>query len=215
MPGGVKGSLNSSYTACRACLRRCWKWFHCHHPVSGVVLVLQEEFQVLCLGLSGSGKTTLLRHLTGETPSLEEPTTGFNMKTLPLSTLYPATGLKGKSISLKELGGSTSIRPFWNHYFHDKHAILFVVNAASGESDMQASKAVLEDVLQDPQLTTKPCLIVGTHSDKPGAWNEGQIEALFSSVMSSRRWACRCCCALSEAQVKDALQILVDLIVDK
>jgi len=123
------------------------------------------------------------------------PTQGFFLKTLPLSTVYSAStdsvkkaaqfsGLQGKSISLKELGGSMSVRRFWGNYFEDKHAILFVVNAAASETEMTASKAVLKEVLQDPQLPDKPVLILGTRADIPGARTSAQLESFFADVFS-------------------------------
>ena len=191
---------------------------HCTRNVQGLVLVLREEYTILCLGLSRSGKTTLLQHLVGEDcgSRIACPTTGFNMKTIPLSSLFPeADLLAGRSVSFKEIGGSKSVRPFWNHYYQDKNAILFVVDAASGDKDINLAKQVLKEVLSDPELDHKPCLIVGTHFDMDGARDASQLEALFSDVMSCRKWSVRVCCAFNEKQVKSVLGVLIDLIIEK
>lgn len=170
------------------------------------------------------------------------PTKGFNMKTLPLSSVYSAStdsvkkasqfpGLQGKSISLKELGGSMSVRRFWGNYFQDKHAILFVVNSAASDSEMTASKVVLKEVLQDDQLWNKPCIILGTHADCPGAKTSSQLESFFADafkttvsvkqkqdskelLQDNRKWAVRCCCSFNVHQVKGSIEILVDLILE-
>lgn len=214
--------------------------------MTGLILVVQDDFKIICLGLSGSGKTTVLQKLAGESPTMEEgyPTTGFNMKTMPLSTVYSAStdsvkkaaqlpGLQGKSISLKELGGSMSVRRFWGNYFQDKHAILFVVNAAASDSEMTASKSVLKEVLQDVQLVNKPVLILGTHADCPGARSTSQLESFFADafkasltakhkkdtsttevkeLIDQRKWCVRCCCSFNVHQVKGSIETLVDLI---
>ena len=186
----------------------------------GLVLVLQEheeEYTILCLGLSRSGKTTLLQHLVGESPAAAgDPTTGFNMKTIPLSNLYPETGvLAGKSISVKEIGGSKAVRPFWSNYFQNKHAIMFVVNSAASDQELQTSKHVLIDVLADQRLRDKPFLIVGTHSDVAGARDAAQLQQFFSDVMRNQRWSARSCCAFNGEQVKSVLQVLIELILQK
>jgi GTPase SAR1 family protein len=171
------------------------------------------------------------------------PTTGFNMKTMPLSTLYSTStdsvkraaqfsGLQNKSISLKELGGSMSVRRFWGHYFQDKHAVLFVVNASASDSEITASKSVLKEVLQDEQLINKPVLILGTHADCPGARSSSQLESFFADAFKvdmttkrkketefkestdSRKWSVRCCCSFNVHQVKESIETLVDLIIE-
>lgn len=188
----------------------------------GLVLVLQEhedEYAILCLGLSRSGKTTLLQHLVGESPAgatATDPTTGFNMKTIPLSNLYPETGvMAGKSLSVKEIGGSKAVRPFWSNYFQNKHAIMFVVNSAASDQELQTSKNALIDVLADQRVKDKPFLIVGTHSDVAGARDAAQLQQFFSDVMRNQCWSARSCCSFNEEQVKSVLQVLIDLIIEK
>ena len=124
-----------------------------------------------------------------------------------------------------------SVRRFWGNYFQDKHAILFVVNAAASDSEMTASKVVLKEVLQDDQLRNKPCLILGTHADCPGAKTSSQLESFFADafkttvsvkqkqdskeiLQDNRKWAVRCCCSFNVHQVKGSIEILVDLILE-
>lgn len=159
---------------------------------------------MLCLGLSGVGKTTLLSNLVDEPMIKSEPTTGFNIKTLPL---------KNTVLSIKELGGSLRIQPFWDHYFSNKHAILFVVNANDSESELCAAKNTLESVFSDVRLKSKPCLILGTHGDLDGSRRPEDIETIFSSIMGGRKWCVFCCSAYDRAQIITAFEILIDLMV--
>ena len=54
-----------------------------------------KEAKILVLGLDNAGKTTLLKYLSSEAPStVEEPTKGFNVKTVVKD------GFKLKSIFL-------------------------------------------------------------------------------------------------------------------
>lgn len=101
------------------------------------MFVLRDQYNVLCLGLTGAGKSTILAQLVGEAHSHLEPTNGFNIKTLPVNDTV---------ISIKELGGSCRIQPFWECYFNEKNAILFVVNAAASEDELKTSRDILKKV---------------------------------------------------------------------
>lgn len=135
-----------------------------------------------------------------------EPTTGFNIKTLPF---------KDTILSIKELGGSYSVQPFWINYFGNKHGILFVVDASAPECDLIASRDTLQSVLSDQRLKGKPCLIMGTHSDLKEARTPEVLEALFASVMQNRKWAMACCSAFNADEVRSALEMLIELMVAK
>lgn len=144
----------------------------CHKPISSLVLVLRNQYNVLCLGPTGVGKTLLLAQLVGEPLAHVEPTTGFNIKTLPF---------KDTVLSIKELGGSCGVQPFWDHYFNDKHGILFVVNASAPDSDLQAAREALAVVLSDSRLKGRPCLLMGTHSDLKEARHSAELEKVTSA----------------------------------
>ena len=182
-----------------------------------MVFLIQDEFRILCLGLSGSGKTTILDAITGHTVPIttDEPTSGFNIKTLPLTSLKCDSNLKGKSISFKELGGSKDVQQFWCNYFTNKNGVLFLINAVADETEFEASKEVLKQVLRDPELQGKPCLILGTHYDIQGAREASTIEREFAPIVGKRKWAIRVCCSFNAEQVKSALEVLIDLILDK
>ncbi|RWS04597.1 ADP ribosylation factor-like protein 1 [Dinothrombium tinctorium] len=198
MPG-VRDTLQCSFTACRVGFRKCWQWVQCHKPI---VFVIQEQYNVLCLGLSGAGKSTLLAQLVDEPLTETEPTTGFNMKTLPVKNVV---------ISIKELGGSRKVQPFWDHYFENKNAIVFVVDASSNEQELISARDVLKTVFTDARLKGKPCLIIGTHSDLDCAKKVEELETVFQPIMQSRKWRVYCCSALERIQVTGALEALIDL----
>ncbi|RWS21462.1 ADP ribosylation factor-like protein 1 [Leptotrombidium deliense] len=168
-----------------------------------MVFVLQRQYNVLCLGLSGAGKSAFLAQLVDEPLTTSEPTTGFNMKTLPV---------KNAVLSIKELGGSCSVQPFWDHYFENKNGIVYVVDASSSDEQLISARNVLRDVLTDPRLKGKPCFIIGTHSDIETSKSEHEIERIFSSIMQGRKWKVYCCCTLDRTQVTGALEALIDLI---
>ena len=174
MPG-VRQTLDCSFSACRMGFRRvltttdqfrqiitfsfqCWQFVLCHRPL---MIVIKDQYNVLCLGLSGSGKSTLLAQLVGDTTDNIEPTNGFNIKTLPI---------KDTVLSIKELGGSGRVQHFWDYYFADKNGLLFVVNSAANEDELRLARETLKTVLSNATMKGRPCLVLGTHSDLP----EGQ-----------------------------------------
>lgn len=171
------------------------------------MLVIEDnQYNVLCLGLSGAGKSTLLAQLVGDPVSQIEPTNGFNIKTLPF---------KNSILSVKEVGGSVVVKPFWDQYFGDKHGILFVVDASASEKDLDAARETLRVVLLDQRLEKKPCLVLGTHSDLKEARQSEELEAFFSTAVLNRRWALACCSAYDSEQIQNAFDLLIELIVDK
>ncbi|KAF8793887.1 ADP-ribosylation factor-like protein 15 [Argiope bruennichi] len=132
-------NVQIGFVACRIGMRKvgltvlAWALKVCYRPV----IIIRDQYQVLCLGLQGSGKTTALASLVGESVSNIEPTTGFNIKTLPL---------KDTIVDIKELGGSEIVRPFWNKYFEGQHGILYVIDAAADEEILKEAVKILQEV---------------------------------------------------------------------
>ncbi|KAF7492698.1 ADP-ribosylation factor-like protein 15 [Sarcoptes scabiei] len=197
---GIRDAFNCSVLACRSNLRKCWHFILCYKPQ---LFVSNDIYQVLCLGLSGSGKSTLLAQLVGENTTNIKPTNGFNIKTLPLN---------GIVLSVKELGGSERVQMFWANYYENKHALLFTVDIASNESIMQQSIETLRNILTNADLRGRPCMIIGTHNDKPEARTQRQIEQYFQTVMNGHKWKVFCCSALDRNSIMDAFAALIVLI---
>ncbi|KAH9506984.1 ADP-ribosylation factor-like protein 15 [Dermatophagoides farinae] len=205
---GVRNAFNCSFVACRSNLRKCWHFILCYKPQllsSSSTTTNEHQYQVLCLGLSGSGKSTLLAQLVGEQIGVDtiEPTEGFNIKTLPLN---------GIMLSIKELGGSERLQTFWSNYYENKHALLFIVNIASNETIMQQSLDTLRTILMNPGLRGRPCMIIGTHKDRPEARTEQQIEQYFQPLLNGHKWKIFCCSALDRKSIMDAFAALIVLI---
>lgn len=68
----------------------------------------EKEARILILGLDNAGKTTILYRLhLGEVVSTI-PTIGFNLETVTYKNI---------KFSVWDLGGQTSIRPYWRCYY--------------------------------------------------------------------------------------------------
>ncbi|KAK4392641.1 ADP-ribosylation factor 1, partial [Sesamum angolense] len=80
-----------------------------------------KEARILVLGLDNAGKTTILYRLQmGEVVSTI-PTIGFNVETMQYNNI---------KFQVWDLGGQTSIRPYWRCYFPNTQAIIYVVDSS-------------------------------------------------------------------------------------
>merc|ERR1711971_408418 len=91
-------------------------------------LLGSREMRILILGLDGAGKTTILYRLQAGEVVTTIPTIGFNVETVTYKNL---------KFQVWDLGGQTSIRPYWRCYYTNTDAIIYVVDSADSR-DQQA-----------------------------------------------------------------------------
>lgn len=133
-----------------------------------------KEVRILILGLDNAGKTTILCALAGggprrraalcrpavcadrlqvDEPITTVPTIGFNVETL---------NYKNVKFQVWDLGGQTSIRPYWRCYYPNTDAIVFVVDSADTDRLKIAKQelvAMLEArALPEPRLRSSAVL---------------------------------------------------------
>lgn len=193
----VMENIQIGLAGCRIAFRRCCKWLIC----SNQTVEPREQYEVLCLGLSGAGKSTALATLVGEPTEDIEPTSGFNIKTLPVNDTV---------LNIKELGGTDTIRPFWKQYFDGVHGILFVLDAASGDSSLKAARDTLKEVVSDAALKGKPCVILATHQDVDGTATMAQVEQLLQGILHGRKSVVLPCSRGERQCVLKGLETLTD-----
>ena len=80
-----------------------------------------REMRILILGLDGAGKTTILYRLQVGEVVTTIPTIGFNVEQVQYKNL---------SFQVWDLGGQTSIRPYWRCYYTNTDAVIYVVDSA-------------------------------------------------------------------------------------
>lgn len=79
------------------------------------------EFHFIQTGLDGAGKTTILYRLQVGEVVTTIPTIGFNVEQVTYKNL---------KFQVWDLGGQTSIRPYWRCYYSNTDAIIYVVDSA-------------------------------------------------------------------------------------
>ena len=119
-----------------------------------------KDAKILVLGLDNAGKTTLLKFLSSEAPSkIEEPTKGFNVKTIVKD---------GFKLNVWDIGGQSAIRTYWENYYDRTDALVFVVDS-SDDYRLDETTSVFKILLAEPKLAKVPILVFANKQDKNDA----------------------------------------------
>ena len=119
-----------------------------------------KEAKILVLGLDNAGKTTLLKFLSNDAPSkIEEPTKGFNVKTICK---------EGFKLNVWDIGGQSAIRTYWENYYDRTDALVFVVDS-SDDYRLDETTSVFKILLAEPKLEKIPILVFANKQDKSDA----------------------------------------------
>ncbi|KAL9267685.1 ADP-ribosylation factor 3-like protein [Drosera capensis] len=138
-----------------------------------------KEARILVLGLDNAGKTTILYRLQmGEVVSTI-PTIGFNVETVQYNNI---------KFQVWDLGGQTSIRPYWRCYFPNTQAIIYVVD--SSDTEIGRAKDEFHAILEEDELKGAVVLIFANKQDLPGALDDAAVtEALELHKIKNRQWS--------------------------
>ena len=139
----------------------------------------EKEARILVLGLDNAGKTTILYRLqVGEVVSTI-PTIGFNVETVQYKNI---------KFQVWDLGGQTSIRPYWRCYYPNTQAIIYVVDSTDAER-LDTTKEEFHAILDEDELRDALVLVFANKQDLPGALDEAKVaEALQLHKIKSRTW---------------------------
>lgn len=88
-----------------------------------------------------------------------------------------------------DLGGQTSIRPYWRCYYPNTQAIIYVVDSSDVER-IGISRDEFHAILSEEELKDALLLVYANKQDLPGALSEAQVaEALGLHDVRGRDWA--------------------------
>lgn len=109
----------------------------------------------------------------------------------------------------KDLGGQTSIRPYWRCYYANTAAVIFVIDSTDidrlGTASEELAAMLNEDELKDAAL-----LVFANKQDQPGAKGAGEIsEALKLGELRDRNWSIVACSAVDGSGVNEGMDWLV------
>lgn len=112
-------------------------------------------------------------------------------------------------IHSQDLGGQTSIRPYWRCYYANTAAVIFVIDSTDidrlGTASEELAAMLNEDELKDAAL-----LVFANKQDQPGAKGAGEIsEALRLGELRDRNWSIVACSAVDGSGVNEGMDWLV------
>jgi ADP-ribosylation factor-like protein 1 len=138
-----------------------------------------KEVRILILGLDNAGKTTILYRLQLDEVVETIPTIGFNVETVQYKNI---------KFQVWDLGGQTSIRPFWRCYLPNTNAIIFVVDSADKDR-ISGAKEELHLMLEEEELKNVILLVFANKQDLPGALSVAEIsDSLGLSSIRKHQW---------------------------
>ncbi|KAL9955317.1 hypothetical protein ACROYT_G036624 [Oculina patagonica] len=161
----------------------------------------QKELRILILGLDGAGKTTILYRLQVGEVVTTIPTIGFNVETVTYKNL---------KFQVWDLGGQTSIRPYWRCYYSNTDAIIYVVDSMDRER-IGISKQELIAMLEEDELKKAILVVFANKQDIEGAMSASEVSnALGLSALKSRTWSIFKTSATKGEGLDEAMEWLVD-----
>ncbi|CAG0900296.1 unnamed protein product [Darwinula stevensoni] len=141
-----------------------------------------REMRILILGLDGAGKTTILYRqvspeiLVGEVVTTI-PTIGFNVEQVTYKNL---------KFQVWDLGGQTSIRPYWRCYYSNTDAVIYVVDSADRDR-IGISKQELVSMLEEEELRGAVLVVLANKQDLSGAMSVAEVhQALGLDALRAR-----------------------------
>ncbi|XP_031413101.1 ADP-ribosylation factor-like protein 15 [Meleagris gallopavo] len=113
--------------------------------------------------------------------------------------------------------GADNIRKYWSRYYQGSQGVIFVLDSASSEDDLETARNELHSALQHPQLCTLPFLILANHQDKPAARSVQEIKKYFElePLARGKRWILKPCSLDDMEAVKDSFSLLINLLEER
>lgn len=112
------------------------------------------------------------------------------------------------TLLIQDLGGQTSIRPYWRCYYANTEAVIFVIDSTDIDRLSTASEE-LAAMLNEDELKDAALLVFANKQDQPGAQGAGKIsEALRLGELRDRNWSIVACSAVDGSGVNEGMDWL-------
>lgn len=161
---------------------------------------------IAIFGLDNAGKTSLLAAMGGNIDTETQPTVGFSPTQFQTDKY---------DICIFDLGGAKNFRGIWTHYFHDCHAMIYVVDSSDEQRIAESSK-VFSDVVSHKYMAGKPVLVFSNKKDKAGsksAHSVGEQLRLDSVILPGTRTKIVPTCGIAEdAEVDQGVEWILETV---
>jgi ADP-ribosylation factor-like protein 1 len=162
-----------------------------------------KEVRILILGLDNAGKTTILYRLQAGEVVQTIPTIGFNVETVQFKNI---------KLQVWDLGGQTSIRPYWRCYYPNTNGIIYVVDSCDRDRLPDAEQE-LRLMLEEEELNNVTLLVLANKQDLPEALSSAEVsEGLGLTGIRNRQWAIFQTSALKGTGIQDGLDWLTNVL---
>ena len=122
---------------------------------------------------------------------------------------------KNLKLNVWDLGGQTSIRPYWRCYYSNTAAVIFVVDSTDKDRMNTASKE-LHMMLKEEELQDSALLVFANKQDLPGALTASEVsEQLQLTDLKDRSWSIVASSAKNGEGINEGLDWLIDVIQDE
>ncbi|OZJ04673.1 ADP-ribosylation factor-like protein 1 [Bifiguratus adelaidae] len=163
----------------------------------------EKELRILILGLDGAGKTTILYRLQIGEVVTTIPTIGFNVETVTYKNI---------KFQVWDLGGQTSIRPYWRCYYSNTDAVIYVVDSVDKDR-MDTSKEELHAMLEEEELKDAALLVFANKQDMESALSPSEVSNLLGlDTLKHRQWSIFKTSAVKGEGLTEGLDWLVNVI---
>uniref|UniRef100_A0A8C4Q2A0 ADP-ribosylation factor-like protein 1 n=2 Tax=Eptatretus burgeri TaxID=7764 RepID=A0A8C4Q2A0_EPTBU len=160
-----------------------------------------REMRILILGLDGAGKTTILYQLQVGEVVTTIPTIGFNVETVTYQNLR---------FQVWDLGGQTSIRPYWRCYYSNTDAVIYVVDSCDRDR-IGISKNELVTMLEEEELRKAVLLVFANKQDITGAMSVTEMASTLGlSAIKDRKWQIFKTSAIKNLGLEEGMEWLSD-----
>ena len=105
---------------------------------------------------------------------------GFNVETVQYKNI---------KFQVWDLGGQTSIRPYWRCYYANTDAVIYVVDSVDRDR-VSTAKEELMAMLEEDELKDASLLVFANKQDMHGAMSSAEVsDALGLSTLMNRQWS--------------------------
>merc|ERR1711915_350771 len=165
-----------------------------------------KERRILILGLDGAGKTTILYRLQVGEVVTTIPTIGFNVETVSYKNL---------KFQVWDLGGQTSIRPYWRCYYANTDAIIYVVDSMDRDR-IAVSKTELLTMLEEDELKKAILVVFANKQDLEGCLTVTEVaNALGLATLKNRKYQIFKTSAMNGEGLDEAMEWLSNAILQQ
>lgn len=164
---------------------------------------------IIVVGLDNSGKTTIINRLKPPEAQCTDvvPTVGFTVEKLRTKSL---------NLTAFDMSGQGRYRNLWEHYYHECHGIIFVLDSAD-KFRFAVAKDELDQILVHPEIHDRriPILVFANKMDLNDSVSSVRCSGVLDlSNIDNKPWHISACSAITGEGLDDGITWLTDQIRD-